>query len=105
MYNLWSVASLQEKLLNIWRDIKWMVSTASKPDEEEFNLTAKFLALIAFIAGAFQIVFHVAGVYINHFVYGTPLHTLGDPVKETVAVLVSITLIFIGLLYLMTKLR
>jgi preprotein translocase subunit Sss1 len=105
MYNSWSVASLQEKLLNLWRDIKWVVSTASKPDEEELNLTAKFLALTAFIAGAFQIVFHVAGVYINHFVYGTPLYTLGDPVKETVAMLVSITLIFIGLLYLMTKLR
>ena len=98
------MASLQEKLLNLWRDIKWVISAASKPDEE-FNLTAKFLALIAFIAGAFQIVFHAAGVFINRFVYGTPLHTLGDPIKETVAVLVSITLIFIGLLYLMTKLR
>jgi preprotein translocase subunit Sss1 len=99
------VASLQEKLLSLWRDIKWVVSAASKPDEEELNLVAKFLALIAFITGAFQIVFHVAGVYINHFVYRTPLYTLGDPIKETVAVLVSITLIFVGLLYLMTKLR
>jgi preprotein translocase subunit Sss1 len=99
------VASLWEKLLNLWRDIKWVVSAASKPDEEELNLVAKFLALIAFIAGAFQIVFHVTGVYINHFVYKTPLYTLGDPIKEIVAVLVSITLIFVGLLYLMTKLR
>ncbi len=99
------MASLQEKLLNLWRDIKWVISAASKPDEEELNLVAKFLALIAFIAGAFQIVFHVTGTFINSFVYKTPPHTLGDPIKETVAVLVSITLIFIGLLYLMTKLR
>ncbi len=99
------MASLWEKLLNLWRDIKWVVSAASRPDEEELNLAAKFLALIAFIAGAFQLVFHVAGVYINHFVYKTPLYTLGDPIKETVAVLVSITLIFVGLLYLMIKLR
>ena len=99
------MVSLQERLANMWRDIKWVVSTATRPDEEELNLTARFLALIAFIAGAFQIVFHVAGVFINRFVYKTPPHTLGDPIKETVAVLVSITLIFIGLLYLMTKLR
>jgi preprotein translocase subunit Sss1 len=99
------VASLWEKLLNLWRDIKWVVSASSRPDEEELNLVAKFLALVAFIAGAFQIVFHVAGVFINRFVYKTPLYTLGDPIKETVAVLVSITLIFVGLLYLMIKLR
>jgi len=99
------VVSLWEKLLNLWRDIKWVVSAASRPDEEELNLAAKFLALIAFIAGSFQIVFHMAGVLINRFVYKTPLYTLGDPIKETVAVLVSITLIFVGLLYLMTKLR
>jgi hypothetical protein len=104
------VVSLQERLANLWRDIKWVVSTATRPDEEEFNLTAKFLVLLAFIAGAFQVVFHLAGVYINHLVYGTPLYmllvyTLGDPVKDTVAVLVSITVIFVGLLYLLVKMR
>jgi len=99
------VATLQERLANMWRDIKWVVSTATRPDEEEFNLTAKFLVLLAFIAGAFQIVFHMAGVYINHLVYGTTLHTLGDPVKETVATLASITVIFIGVLYLLVKMR
>lgn len=99
------MASLQERLANMWRDIKWVVSTATRPDEDEFNLTAKFLVLLAFIAGAFQMVFHVAGVYIKHVVYRTTLYTLGDPVKETVAVLVSITVIFVGLLYLLVKMR
>jgi len=99
------VASLQERLANMWRDIKWVVSTATRPDEEEFNLTAKFLVLLAFIAGAFQVVFHLAGVYIRHLVYGTPIYALGDPAKETVAVLVSITVIFVGLLYLLVKMR
>jgi preprotein translocase subunit Sss1 len=99
------VVSLQERLANMWRDIKWVVSTATRPDEEEFNLTAKFLVLLAFIAGAFQVVFHLAGVYIRYLVYGTPVYTLGDPVKETVAVLVSITVIFVGLLYLLVKMR
>ncbi len=99
------MTSLQERLANMWRDIKWVVSTATRPDEDEFNLTAKFLVLLTFIAGAFQIVFHVAGVYINHLVYRTTLYTLGDPVKETVAVLVSITVIFVGLLYLLVKMR
>jgi len=99
------VVSLQERLANMWRDIKWVVSTATRPDEEEFNLTAKFLVLLAFIAGAFQVVFHLAGVYIRNLVYGTPVYTLGDPVKETVAVLVSITVIFVGLLYLLVKMR
>jgi len=99
------VVSLQARLANMWRDIKWVVSTATRPDEEEFNLTAKFLVLLAFIAGAFQVVFHLTGVYINHLVYGTPVYTLGDPVKETVAVLVSITVIFVGLLYLLVKMR
>jgi len=68
-------------------------------------LSAKFLVLLAFIAGAFQVVFHLAGVYINYLVYRTPVYTLGDPVKETVAVLVSITVIFVGLLYLLVKMR
>ena len=99
------MASLQERLTNLWRDIKWVVSTASKPDEDEFNLTGRFLLLLVFVAGAFQIVFHVAGVYINHLVYNTPIYTLGDPVKDAVATLVSITAIFIGVLYLMVKLR
>jgi len=99
------VVSLQERLANMWRDIKWVVSAATRPDEEEFNLTAKFLVLLAFIAGAFQVVFHLAGVYIRHLVYGTPVYTLGDPVKDTVAVLVSITVIFVGLLYLLVKMR
>lgn len=99
------MVSLQERLANMWRDIKWVVSTATRPDEEEFNLTAKFLVLLAFIAGAFQVVFHLAGVYIRYLVYGTPVYTLGDPVKETVAVLVSITVIFVGLLYLLVKMR
>ena len=104
------MVSLQERLANMWRDIKWVVSTATRPDEEEFNLTAKFLVLLAFIAGAFQVVFHLTGVYIRHLVYGTPLYTLpvytlGDPVKDTVAVLVSITVIFVGLLYLLVKMR
>ena len=76
------MTSLQVRLANMWRDIKWVVSTATRPDEDEFNLTAKFLVLLTFIAGAFQMVFHVAGVYINHLVYGTTLYTLGDPVKE-----------------------
>jgi preprotein translocase subunit Sss1 len=99
------VVSLQERLANMWRDIKWVVSTATRPDEEEFNLTAKFLVLLAFIAGAFQVVFHLTGVYINHLVYKTQPYALGDPVKETVAVLVSITVIFVGLLYLLVKMR
>jgi hypothetical protein len=44
-------------------------------------------------------------VYINRIVYKTQPYALGDPVKETVAVLVSITVIFVGLLYLLVKMR
>ncbi|ABP51158.1 MULTISPECIES: hypothetical protein [Pyrobaculum] len=99
------MSSLEEKLENLWRDIKWVVSTASKPDESEFSATAKFLLLLAFVAGAFQIVFHIAGVYLLQAVSRAPVYTLGDPVKETVAALSSITVIVLGLLYLMYKLR
>jgi preprotein translocase subunit Sss1 len=99
------VASLQEKLENLWRDIKWVVSTASKPDDDEFKLTARFLVLLAFIAGAFQIVFHIAGVYLKSAVARSTIPTLGDPVKETVAALTSIGVILAALLYLMAKLR
>ncbi|ABL87640.1 conserved hypothetical protein [Pyrobaculum islandicum DSM 4184] len=99
------MSSLQEKIANIWRDIKWVISTATKPDEEEFKLTARFLVLLAFVAGAFQLVFHLAGVYINSAVYKQTVPTLGDPIKETVTALVSIGVILVGLIYLMAKLR
>ncbi|RFA93338.1 hypothetical protein [Pyrobaculum aerophilum] len=99
------MASPQEKLEKLWRDIRWVVSTASRPDDAEFKLTARFLLLLTFIAGAFQIVFHIAGLYLNSAVYRTEVTTLGDPVKETVATLASIVVILSVLIYLMIKLR
>lgn len=99
------MSSLQEKLSNLWRDIKWAVSTATKPDEEEFKLAARFLLFLAFIAGAFQIFFHMAGLYLNSFIFRQPLPTLGDPARETVAVLASFVAITAILIYILIKLR
>ncbi|ACB40580.1 hypothetical protein [Pyrobaculum neutrophilum] len=99
------MASLREKLEQILRDVRWVVSTASKPDDDEFKLVSKFLLLLAFVAGAFQLVFHLAGVYISGVVYNQPVPTLGEPAREAAAVLASIAVIVVGLIYLTAKLR
>ncbi|MEZ0319352.1 MAG: hypothetical protein ABWK05_05085 [Pyrobaculum sp.] len=99
------MSGLEEKVSNIIRDIRWVISTATKPDDEEFKLTSRFILLLVFIAGAFQLVFHIAGVYLRSAITGTPAATLGDPVKESMAVLSSMVVILVGMLYLMFKLR
>jgi preprotein translocase subunit Sss1 len=99
------MASLQERLENLWRDIRWVISTASRPDDDEFKLTARFLVLLAFIAGVFQIAFHIAGVYLKSAVAKSAIPTLGDPVKGAIAALTSIGIILAALFYLIIKLR
>ncbi|MEM1787028.1 MAG: hypothetical protein QXK67_00730 [Pyrobaculum sp.] len=99
------MSSLREKLSNIWRDIKWAISTATRPDEDEFKLATRFLLFLAFIAGAFQIFFHIAGLYLNSVIFRQPLPTLGDPLKEAVAAMTSFIAIVAILIYLLIKLR
>ncbi|MEM1597523.1 MAG: hypothetical protein QXP31_01255 [Pyrobaculum sp.] len=99
------MSGLEEKTSNTIRDIRWVISTAAKPDDEEFRLTSRFIVLLVFIAGAFQLVFHIASVYLRSAITKTPIDTLGDPVKESIAVMTSMVVILIGMLYLMFKLR
>jgi len=98
------VPSLEEKIANLIRDIRWVIFTAARPDDEEFKLTARFLLLLVFVAGAFQLVFHVASVYIRGAVYGQWLAPL-DPVRESIAILTSLIVVFAATLYLLAKLR
>jgi preprotein translocase subunit Sss1 len=100
-----SLARLRERLLNFWRDVRWTVTAARKPDDRELKLAVKFLLVSAFVAGVVQVVFHVIGTYVMSYVYRQPVHSLGDPVKGAVVVLVSVTAIFIALMYLLAKLR
>lgn len=96
--------SLSERIMNIIRDIRWIISVASRPDEHEFNTTAKFVLLLVFMAGVFQIVFHVAGVQIASATAHQPLPTLGG-VRDAVAVISSLVAMLVVMLYLMAKLR
>ena len=96
--------SLEEKIVNLIRDVRWVISTAARPDDEEFKLTTRFLLLLVFMAGVFQLVFHVAGVYIRGAVYGQWLAPL-DPVRESIAILTSLIIVFAVTLYLLAKLR
>ncbi len=99
------MASLREKIMNVLRDIKWVVSVARRPDENEFKTTTRFLFFIIFVAGVFQLVFHISGLYLSSFIYKQPLASLGDPIAESIAVLVSMGIILVGMLYLLIKLR
>jgi len=56
------------------------------------------------VAGAFQLVFHVASVYVRGAVYGQWLASL-DPVRESIAILTSLVVVFAITLYLLVKLR
>ena len=96
--------SLEERIANLIRDIRWVISTAARPDDEEFKLTVRFLLFLVFVAGAFQLVFHVAGVYVRGVVYGQWLAPL-DPVRESIAILTSLIIFFAVTLYLLIKLR
>jgi len=100
--------SISEKLKNILRDIRWIISIASRPDQTEFSIFAKFLLLVTFAAGVFQFVFHIAGTYILAYSAKVSVRSLAEelgPTHELIAVISSISVIFAILIYFLVKLK
>lgn len=95
------MASLWERLSRLIRDIRWVLAVASRPEEGELSMASRLLLLLVFAAGLFQLFFHVAYVYM----VGAASYLALDPVRQSIAMISSLSVILALMVYLMLKLR
>lgn len=96
-----AVASLWERIYRLLRDVRWILSVASRPDEGELAVVSRLLLLLVFVAGVFQLFFHVAYVYMT----GAAAMATLEPVSQSVAIMSSLVVILALMIYLMFRLR